>query len=154
MHLFTRKKRQNFFKSCVREKAISSVLTAQNIEVSPNFLLFKFCGSTDFLQSIGWITQKSAEIVRFHKISTYQEIEWNYGILCSGYDVTLLHWLFISNKFQIWDALRDLVPFIQIKNREKHPWRSATFSKIAGSSVLHAQALAQFSFPNIKKIDR
>ena len=29
------------------------------------------------------------------------------------------------------DALRDLVPFIQFKKREKHPWRSVTFSKAA-----------------------
>ena len=28
------------------------------------------------------------------------------------------------------DALRDLVPFVQFKKREK--WRSATFSKVAG----------------------
>ena len=28
------------------------------------------------------------------------------------------------------DALRDLVPFVQFKKREKHPWRSATFSKV------------------------
>ena len=34
--------------------------------------------------------------------------------------------------FQKWDALRDLVPFAQIKKREKHPWRSVTFSKVAG----------------------
>ena len=26
------------------------------------------------------------------------------------------------------DALRDLVPFVQFKKREKHPWRSVTFS--------------------------
>ena len=32
----------------------------------------------------------------------------------------------------ICDALRDLVPFAQFKKREKHPWRSATFSKVAG----------------------
>ena len=30
------------------------------------------------------------------------------------------------------DALRDLVPFVQFK-REKHPWRSVTFSNVAGS---------------------
>ena len=29
-------------------------------------------------------------------------------------------------------ALRDLVPFVQSKKREKHPWRSVTFSKVAG----------------------
>ena len=27
------------------------------------------------------------------------------------------------------DALRHLVPFVQFKNREKHPWRNVTFSK-------------------------
>ena len=30
------------------------------------------------------------------------------------------------------DALRDLVPFVQSKKREKHPWKSVTFSKVAG----------------------
>ena len=28
----------------------------------------------------------------------------------------------------IYDALRDLVPFIQFKKREKHPWRGVNFS--------------------------
>ena len=31
------------------------------------------------------------------------------------------------------DVLRDLVPFAQFKKREKDPWKSVTFSKIAGS---------------------
>ena len=30
---------------------------------------------------------------------------------------------------KICDALRDLVAFLQFKNREKHPWRSVNFSK-------------------------
>ena len=30
------------------------------------------------------------------------------------------------------DPLRYLVPFVQFKKREKHPWRSITFSKVAG----------------------
>ena len=29
----------------------------------------------------------------------------------------------------VCDAMRDLVLFVQFKNREKHPWRSVTFSK-------------------------
>ena len=29
----------------------------------------------------------------------------------------------------ICDVLRDLVPIIQFKKREKHPWKSVTFSK-------------------------
>ena len=30
------------------------------------------------------------------------------------------------------DVLRDLVPFVQFKKREKHAWRSVTFIKVAG----------------------
>ena len=32
---------------------------------------------------------------------------------------------------EIYDALRDLVPFVQFEEREKHPWRIVTFSKVA-----------------------
>ena len=35
----------------------------------------------------------------------------------------------------IFDALRPVVPFVQFKKREKHPWRSVTFSKVAGFSL-------------------
>ena len=35
---------------------------------------------------------------------------------------------------QLIGALRDLVPFVQFKTREKHPWRSVNFSK-AGISL-------------------
>ena len=34
----------------------------------------------------------------------------------------------------ICDALRDLVPFVQFEKREKHPWRSVNFSKVAAWS--------------------
>ena len=30
------------------------------------------------------------------------------------------------------DALRNLVPFVQFKKREKHPWRNVNFNKVAG----------------------
>ena len=29
-----------------------------------------------------------------------------------------------------------MVPIVQFKKREKHPWRSVTFSKVAGSATL------------------
>ena len=32
----------------------------------------------------------------------------------------------------IFDALHNLVPFVQFKKREKHTWRSITFSKVEG----------------------
>ena len=35
-----------------------------------------------------------------------------------------------SEDDNICDALRDLVPFVQFKKREKHTWRSVTFSKV------------------------
>ena len=28
--------------------------------------------------------------------------------------------------------LRDLIPFVQFKKYEKHPWRNVTFNKVAG----------------------
>ena len=31
--------------------------------------------------------------------------------------------------------LHDLVPFVQLKKREKHSWRSVAFSKVAGFSL-------------------
>ena len=30
------------------------------------------------------------------------------------------------------DALRNFIPFVQCKKREKHPWRKVNFSKVAG----------------------
>ena len=32
----------------------------------------------------------------------------------------------------ICGALRDLVPLVQFTKREKHPWKSVNFSKVAG----------------------
>ena len=34
-----------------------------------------------------------------------------------------------------YSTLRDVVPFVQFQKREKHPWRSVTFSKVAGFSL-------------------
>ena len=42
-----------------------------------------------------------------------------------------------------YDALRDLVPFVQSKRREKHLGRSVTFSKVAKFATL--QKLTLFS---------
>ena len=37
-----------------------------------------------------------------------------------------------KNGRHICGALRDLVPYTQFKKREKHPWKSVNFSKVAG----------------------
>ena len=36
-----------------------------------------------------------------------------------------------AQQMPICGALRDLVPLVQFKKREKHPWRSVTFCKVA-----------------------
>ena len=43
--------------------------------------------------------------------------------------------ILLSNSMVICDALGDLVLLIQFKKREKHPWRSINFSKVAGFSL-------------------
>ena len=40
--------------------------------------------------------------------------------------------LFLVCTGNIWDALRDLVPFVHFFKSEEHPWRSVSFSKVAG----------------------
>ena len=54
----------------------------------------------------------------------------------------------LINKFQKyrqynWDALRNLVPFMQFKKRVKHPWKSVTFSRSV-TLVLKATLLRVF----------
>ena len=33
------------------------------------------------------------------------------------------------------EYMRDLVPFVQFKKREKNPWNSVTLNKVAGLSL-------------------
>ena len=49
-------------------------------------------------------------------------------------------------KPKICDVLRDLVPYIQFKNREKQPWRSVTFSKGVLNSVNDSPLIAYQTF--------
>ena len=44
--------------------------TAKNTVTSPDFLVWKFCGKTQFLHSFGRFARNYAETVRFHKIFT------------------------------------------------------------------------------------
>ena len=41
----------------------------------------------------------------------------------------------ISELWGRFDALRVLVPSVNFKKREKNPWRSVNFSKVAGFSL-------------------
>ena len=44
--------------------------TAKNTIISPNFLVWKFCGKAQFPYNFGWIARSYTETVPFHKIST------------------------------------------------------------------------------------
>ena len=44
--------------------------TAKNTVISPNFLVWKFCGKVQFPYSLGQFARNYAEIVTFRKIST------------------------------------------------------------------------------------
>ena len=43
--------------------------TAKNTVISPDFLVWKFCGKAQFLDSFGRFARNYAEIVSFRKIS-------------------------------------------------------------------------------------
>ena len=38
----------------------------------------------------------------------------------------------MGSGYTICDALRSLVPFVQFKKHEKHPWRNVNSSNVAG----------------------
>ena len=55
--------------------------TEENIEISPNFLVWKFHGKKQS-QSFEWIAQGSTKTVPFQNVS-HKEIRWDEGILRS-----------------------------------------------------------------------
>ena len=68
-------------------------------------------------------------------------------------------WTAIS--FPDCDALSDLVPFVQFKKREKHPWRSVTLSKIAGFTFFKlykwyqiAESISYIHFTQLRSLKR
>ena len=63
-----------------------------------------------------------------HVTAALQEFEQVFG------NVALVTALFLKKDY-IYGTLCDLVPFAQFKKREKHPWRSVAFSKVAGFSL-------------------
>ena len=51
----------------------------------------------------------------------------------------------------ICGALRDSVPFVQFKKREKHSWRSVNFSKVAGFTKINTPLWVFFTFLKLYK---
>ena len=62
-----------------------------------------------------------------------KEVALDLVILCSLY--MQLPVIFMTEQSH---ALRNLVPFATFKNLEKHPWRSVTYSKVAGQLTTNA----------------
>ena len=52
--------------------------------------------------------------------------------LTAGHDFSIYYWKVADSQKCFSDVLRDLAPFARFKKQEKYPWRSATFSKVAG----------------------
>ena len=69
--------------------------------------------------------QETAYLVTF----TLENLNRKLHFLCS---VTVMHTLKLISLLKQCDALRDLVPFVEFKKHEKHPWRSATFRTVSG----------------------
>ena len=53
--------------------------------------------------------------------------------------------------YNICGALHDMVPFVQFKNRGKHPWRSVTFSKLQASARRRSQATEWINLPAVER---
>ena len=62
-------------------------------------------------------------------------IEHEYLFYCSDLVVDGYFEISSPHKYHICGALRDMVPFVQFKKREKHPWRSVKFINVAGFSL-------------------
>ena len=50
------------------------------------------------------------------------------------------------------DALFDLVSFVQFTKREKHPWKSVNFSKVAGFSLGYEKKKMNDAAENINNL--
>ena len=55
--------------------------------------------------------------------------------------------------------MRDFIPFVQFKKREKHPWRSVTFTKVTyilkghyAVAIYLRQVKLSFTFRGISKL--
>ena len=76
--------------------------------------------------------------------NSFRHLRWSFFVKIVNYFCQKLHLICIAfdcgvvtliTFFETWgsifDALGDLVPFVQFKKREKHPWLSDPFRKVA-----------------------
>ena len=82
-------------------------------------------------------TRKPLNRDTFHAVDNDSEVrdakleqhQWRHRFSCSYHRTQHIQCVFrtLSN---ICETLRDLVPFVLFKKREKHPWRNVTFSNL------------------------
>ena len=83
----------------------------------------------------------SLEIFRCHPQLNTRMKEWD-----PTFEILTLNKWYIY--WDICDALRDLVPFLQFKKHEKHPWRSVNLSKVAGFTKINTTPWVFLTFSN------
>ena len=118
--------------------------------LSLNEKVLAFCNP--LFQSGCFLLTAQASLQNKYPILNPELLTFARRMLCFGYHVVLfstslalisfLNGLILSQLHFMRDALRDLVPFMQFKKREKHPWRSVSFSNVAGN--LPANCLSVF----------
>ena len=96
-----------------------SFTTVKNTVISPNFLVWKFCGKEQFPYNFGRIARNYAETVPFLKISTPgNQVKLRYFLQCTDSKV-LLYYPLCKLKY-IWkfvDGIKDtLSKFLQPRN--------------------------------------
>ena len=68
-----------------------------------NLVVWKFCGNAQFLQSYGQNLPETLRKLRVFTKFPYQEISWNYSILCS-----VCYWHFSQNDWFIKSTTKSL----------------------------------------------
>ena len=98
-----------FFQKTGIEKVFAH--TAKNTVISPNFLVWKFCGKTQFLQSFGRIARNYAETVPVQKIFTPRNlVKLRYFPQCNLYTPIHSFEITLSIIYYFWQY--------------NHPWSS------------------------------
>ena len=83
---------------------------------------------------INWVITQTHSSVSFDVLDLTFSINKQSTVLDLLKAIELLQKVKSNQNKLICGAFRDLVAFVQFKKREKHPWKSVNFSKVAGFS--------------------
>ena len=111
----------------------------KNFKESLNISIFNFCsmemGKYHTWQSTAKFRQNTTKIVSTNSVSCKSIVFLkNRNVFLKKLDhcFNYLYSLLLVEGQSSRHPLLDLAPFVQFKKSEKHPWRSATFNKVAG----------------------